>query len=260
LYQNIIVLSQISNQLLFGLILTILLLIVLSIYVILKLQKSIKSNKESETQFQLLENKINTLELETLQSKLNPHLFKNILNSIQSHAYQTYFALDKLANVLDYILYESRNKFVTPKEEIEFALNLIEINKIKVSPLFELKVKTKISPSELLYEQRLLAPLISIDLIENAFKHADLQNPDAFISIVFEFNDNVFYMTVSNKISPKVPLKKVNSGIGSETLEQRLRIIYKDNFKLERFTEGDVYIAHLKINLLEHKAKMLAIR
>ena len=260
MYQNIIVLSQISNQLLFGLIITIVFLIVLSIYVILKLQKSIKSNKESETQFQLLENKINTLELETLQSKLNPHLFKNILNSIQSHAYQTYFALDKLANVLDYILYESRNKFVTPKEEIEFALNLIEINKIKVSPLFELKVKTKISPSELLYEQRLLAPLISIDLIENAFKHADLQNPDAFISIVFEFNDNVFYMTVSNKISPKVPLKKVNSGIGSETLEQRLRIIYKDNFKLERFTEGDVYIAHLKINLLEHKAKMLAIR
>jgi beta-glucosidase-like glycosyl hydrolase len=146
------------------------------------------------------------------------------------------------------------------KEEIEFALNLIEINKIKVSPLFELKVKTKIAPSELLYEQRLMAPLISIDLIENAFKHADLQNPDAFISIVFEFNDNVFYMTVSNKISPKAPLKKEKSGIGAETLEQRLRIIYKDNFKLERFTEGDVFIAHLKINLLEHKAKMLAIR
>ena len=248
-----------SNTLLFSLLGILLLLVAALIVVILKLIQSNQSKKETETQFQLLENKINSLQLETLQSKLNPHLFKNILNSIQSHAYQTYFALDKLANVLDYILYESRNKFVTPKEEIEFALNLIEINKIKVSPLFELKVKTKIAPSELLYEQRLMAPLISIDLIENAFKHADLQNPDAFISIVFEFNDNVFYMTVSNKISPKTPLKKEKSGIGSETLEQRLRIIYKDNFKLERFTEGDVYIAHLKINLLEHKAKMLAI-
>jgi LytS/YehU family sensor histidine kinase len=248
-----------SNALLFSLLGILLLLVAALIVVILKLIQSNHSKKETETQFQLLENKINSLQLETLQSKLNPHLFKNILNSIQSHAYQTYFALDKLANVLDYILYESRNKFVTPKEEIEFALNLIEINKIKVSPLFELKVKTKIAPSELLYEQRLMAPLISIDLIENAFKHADLQNPDAFISIVFEFNDNVFYMTVSNKISPKTPLKKEKSGIGSETLEQRLRIIYKDNFKLERFTEGDVYIAHLKINLLEHKAKMLAI-
>ncbi len=249
-----------SNAFLFSLLGILLLLVVALIIVVLKLIQSNQSKKESETQFQQLENKINSLQLETLQSKLNPHLFKNILNSIQSHAYQTYFALDKLANVLDYILYESRNKFVTPKEEIDFALNLIEINKIKVSPLFELKVKTKIAPSELLYEQRLMAPLISIDLIENAFKHADLQNPDAFISIVFEFNDSVFYMTVSNKISPKTPLKKEKSGIGAETLEQRLRIIYKDNFKFERFTEGDVYIAHLKINLLEHKAKMLAIR
>ncbi len=248
-----------SNALLFILLGILLLLVAALIVVILKLIRSNQSKKETETQFQLLENKINSLQLETLQSKLNPHLFKNILNSIQSHAYQTYFALDKLANVLDYILYESRNKFVTPKEEIEFALNLIEINKIKVSPLFELKVKTKIAPSELLYEQRLMAPLISIDLIENAFKHADLQNPDAFISIVFEFNDNVFYMTVSNKISPKAPLKKEKSGIGAETLEQRLRIIYKDNFKLECFTEGDVYIAHLKINLLGHKAKMLTL-
>jgi sensor histidine kinase YesM len=177
-----------SNTLLFSLLGILLLLVAALIVVILKLIQSNQSKKETETQFQLLENKINSLQLETLQSKLNPHLFKNILNSIQSHAYQTYFALDKLANVLDYILYESRNKFVTPKEEIEFALNLIEINKIKVSPLFELKVKTKIAPSELLYEQRLMAPLISIDLIENAFKHADLQNPDAFISIVFEFN------------------------------------------------------------------------
>jgi hypothetical protein len=39
-----------------------------------------------------------------------------------------------------------------------------------------------------------------------------------------------------------------------------LQIIYKDDFKLDRFIEGDVYITQLKINLLENKAKMLAIR
>ena len=237
---------------------TILLLLSLIAYLLIRLLKTEKKKKETESQFQQLENKINTLQLETLESKLNPHLFKNILNSIQSHAYQTYFALDKLANVLDYILYESKNKFVTPKEEIEFALNLIEINKIKVSPLFELKVKTKIDEADPLYGQRILAPLISIDLIENAFKHADLQNPDAFISIVFEFRESNFSLTVSNKISAQSPIKKERSGIGSATLEQRLRIIYPDNFKLDRFAEGDIFIAHLKINLLEHKAKMFA--
>lgn len=227
------------------------------VYLMLRLKKAEARKKQAEEKFQQLEGKINTLELQTLEARLNPHLFKNILNSIQSHAYQTYFALDKLANVLDYILYESRNKFVTPKEEIAFAMNLIEINKIKVSPLFELKIKTKIDEANPLFEQRLLAPLISIDLIENAFKHADLQSPDAFISITIEFKDNVFSLSVANKVSPRTPLKKDKGGIGTETLQQRLNIIYKDSFKLERFVEDDVYIAHLKINLLEHKAKML---
>jgi len=250
--------TKISNEVLFSIVGAIFLLTI--VYFIIRLTKAERKRKESDEKYLQLESKINKLELQTLESKLNPHLFKNILNSIQSHAYQTYFALDKLANVLDYILYESRNKFVTPKEEIDFALNLIEINKIKISPLFELKVKTKINESEPLLEQRLLAPLISIDLIENAFKHADLQSSDAFISVVFEFKESVFSLTVSNKMSAKKSMKKEKGGIGVETLEQRLKIIYSENFKIDRFTEGDVYIAQLKINLLEHKAKMLALR
>jgi len=228
----------------------------LAIWLFLKLKKADQLKFESESKFNLLEDKIDTLHLQTLESRLDPHLFKNVLNSIQSHAYQTYFALDKLANVLDYILYESRNKFVSPKEEIDFAMNLIEINKIKLSPLFELKVKAKINDHEPLYSQRVLAPLISIDLIENAFKHADLQSPDAFISIVFEFTDNSFFLTVSNKVSAKAGMKKQRSGLGIETLEQRLKLIYKEGFKLDRFIEDDAYIAHLKINLLEHKNKV----
>jgi len=248
---------NISNNIAILLISIILLLAIALCYLIYMLTQSEKNKKKAQEKYYLLEMKVNDLQLETLESRLNPHLFKNILNSIQSHAYQTYFALDKLANVLDYILYESQKKLVSAREEIEFALNLIEINKIKVSPLFELKVKTKINEGEQLYNQRLLAPLISIDLIENAFKHADLQSSDAFISVVFEFRDNCFYLTVSNKISDKKALKKEHSGIGSATLEQRLKIIYKNQFKLDRFTENDIYTAHLKINLLEYKTQML---
>lgn len=230
------------------------------IYLILRLHKTEKEKRETESKLRQLESRINTLQLETLESKLNPHLFKNILNSIQSHAYQTYYTLDKLGAVLDYILYESRKKFVSPKEEIEFALNLIEINKTKISPLFDLKVKTKINETEPLYGQELMAPLISIDLIENAFKHADIQSPDAFISIVIEFRDNHFMLTVANTISARPPMKKEKSGIGSETLEKRLSSIYNDNFKLDRHVEKNVYVAILKINLIEHKIKMLAGR
>lgn len=232
-------------------------LAVASLWLFTAYKRAKRIKKEVEKKFVELETKTNNLQLQTLESRLNPHLFKNILNSIQSHAYQTYFAMDKLSNVLDYILYESQNRYVSPREEIDFALNLIEINKIKLSPLFSITVKKKIDEMDELYEQKILAPLISIDLIENAFKHADLQSPDAFISIIIEFKNNVFSVVVQNKISPKSAFLKEHSGIGASTLEQRLKILYNNCYKLERYTEEDIYVAQLKINLLEHKNKML---
>lgn len=249
---------NLSPMLFYGSIFAIFLCLALIVYLIFRLKKSDNEKQLLQAKYQEMESKFNEIQLDNLDSRLNPHLFKNILNSVQSHAYQTYFALDKLSNVLDYILYDSRKKFVTPKQEVEFALNLIEINKIKLSPLFELKVKLKINENEPLYHQHLLAPFISTDLIENAFKHADLQSQGAFISVTFEFEDNTFKLTVANKISEKAPIKKEKGGFGTEALEQRLKIIYNDHFKFDRFTEDNVYIAHLKIDLLEYKAKMLA--
>lgn len=199
-----------------------------------------------------------TSQLQLVESTLNPHLFKNILNSIQSHAYQTYYALDKLANVLDYILYDSRQPFVSAKDEIDFALNLIEINKIKLSPLFDLRVKTKVDEQDEYYSEKALAPLLTIDLIENAFKHADIQSQDSFIKIVIELQNGVFSLTVANKISDRPPLSKQKSGIGSETFEHRIQLIYGHHFTLQRNRQGDQYIAQLKVNLREYKSKMRA--
>ena len=223
----------------------------LSVYLFWRLKRVEKQKTAFEMQLKNIETQMKPLQLQTLEAKLSPHLLKNIFNSIQSHAYQTYFALDKLANVLDYMLYESRAGLVSPKDEIAFALNLIEINKIKLSPLFELKVKTKIEESDSLYAQKCLAPFLSIDLIENAFKHADLQSSEAFISIIFEFQHGCFSLTVSNKISEKNKIYKEKGGIGTQTLEQRLQLLYQDRFRLEHFAKDEVFMAQLKIDLRE---------
>jgi len=228
------------------------------VYLLIKNKQLLNQKNKIQADFKVLENKINSAELEGLKYKINPHLFKNILNSIQSHAYQTYFSLDKLSNVLDYILYETDKRFVSIKEELDFALNLIEINKLKLSPLFDIKIKNKISESHPLFEQELLSPMISVDLIENAFKHADLQSSDSFISITFELKDDYFALTVANKISSKPTLKKSNSGVGKESTKKRLDIIYKECYSLEQFVENDIFISHLKLNLLDYKAKVLA--
>lgn len=228
------------------------------VYLWIKINRINKKNNLLQNEYKVLETKFNSIELEDIKYKINPHLFKNILNSIQSHAYQTYFSLDKLSNVLDYILYETDKRFVSVKEELDFALNLIEINKLKLSPLFDIKIKNKVDENHPLYTQDLLAPMISVDLIENAFKHADLQSGDSFISITFELKDDYFALTVANKISTRPALKKPNSGLGKESTKKRLDIIYKECYTLEQFIENDVFISHLKLNLLDYKAKVFA--
>ena len=198
-----------------------------------------------------LQRKYETIELENIDTRLNQHLFKNVLNSIQSHVYQSYYTIEKLSNVLDYVLYKTPKQLVSPRDEIDFLKNLIEINKIKLTPLFDLRIKILIDERDLFLDQKVIAPLVTVDLIENAFKHADIQSEDAFISIVIELKNGFFNLAVSNKISTKSSLVKKNSGIGVNNLEKRLKHLYHDRYKLNKAVDGDIYAVSLKIKLEE---------
>jgi len=189
--------------------------------------------------------KNNTLCEESFRYKLDPHLLKNALNTIQSHAYQSYHALDKLSNVLDFILYESDLKWIKLKDEVEFAQNLIEINRLKLSPLFDLHVRVRIPKDA---EELLIPRFISINAIENAFKHADLLQEDSFISIIFEVIDNQFTLLVSNKITP-FPTAKKNSGVGNSTFLARLQNIYGDKYILDIDQKDNTYNLKLAFQL-----------
>ena len=247
---------QLPPILLYLIIALIIFLIIMITYLINTLKSEKKLNSLQTQRLDNLSSKVDELKLENYDAKLNPHLFKNILNSIQSNAYQTYYTIDKLANVLDYILYESKANFVTVKDEIDFTKNFIEINKVKVSPLFDFQIKTKIDEQSPFYQEKIIAPLISIDFIENAFKHTDFQQQNSFIKISIELNQKNFQIQVMNKISPKNSLKKETGGHGSESLEHRLRMIYGNDFTLSKTVEQDIYIANLKINLHEFYTKM----
>lgn len=227
-----------------------------SVYLFSQNQKIKKRNTKLSETNKITEQRLNEVKLEHIGTKLNPHLFKNILNSVQSHAYQTYMSLDKLANVLDYILYESNNKFVSPKEELNFALSLIEINKIKINPLFDFRIKSKINKSDAVYEEKVFAPLLSVDLIENAFKHTDFLAQDSFISVHIELENRVFMMKVSNKASLKNVLEKEKSGFGSQSLNQRLKMIYNTFYTLHKTSKNGIFTAELTINLGEFYDKM----
>jgi len=186
---------------------------------------------------------------ETNYYKLDPHLLKNALNAIQSHAYQSYHALDKLSNVLDYILYETDGTFVKLKDEIAFAQNLIEINKLKISPLFDLHIRKKISAEA---GEMLIAPFMTINPIENAFKHADVQNENSFISVVFEVIDDYFHLTVSNRVMQKQKIDSSLGGLGNKTFSKRLKNIYGTEYSLNTEQKENIYTVTVKIKLYQN--------
>ncbi|MDQ1095416.1 MULTISPECIES: histidine kinase [Chryseobacterium] len=247
---------MIQDYLIFIGVFAIFLFVSVSIYLFAWNRRYKKLNKKLAETNKIVQQRLNEVQLEHIGTKLNPHLFKNILNSVQSHAYQTYMSLDKLANVLDYILYESNTRFVSPKEELNFALSLIEINKIKINPLFDFRIKFNVNKSDVMYEEKVFAPLISVDLIENAFKHTDFLAQDCFISIQIELENRVFGMKVSNKASEKKTLEKEKSGFGSQSLDQRLKMIYGNHYHLNRSSKNGIFNAELIINLGEFYDQM----
>jgi LytS/YehU family sensor histidine kinase len=197
----------------------------------------------------------NASEFEHTKFILNQHLFKNTLNSIQGYAYRTHMALEKLGGVLDYVLYDSNDQLISLQQELEFAKNFIELNKIKLLPVYDIRIKENIDVNNVFYDQPVIVPLITAYFIENTFKHADLQSNDAFISIELELKDDHFLFVVTNKVNKK-PLLTAKSGIGKENLKRRLDLIYKTNYKLDYIVEGGIHTSYLKINLLEFKNKV----
>jgi LytS/YehU family sensor histidine kinase len=214
-----------------------------------KLKEQTRQNTDLAERNQELNSIIHSSELKALRYKLNPHLFKNALNSIQSHAYQTYYSMDKLSGVLDYILYDSDQPLVSLQEEMDFAVNFIEINRLKLSPLFDLRIRNTIEKESADLADLRIMPLITVDLIENAFKHTDFQKSESFISISFQLEKGVFQLDVTNRISEKEPLRKRNSGIGLKNLEERLKIAYPGRYKLFVKAEGSVFHTQLQLQL-----------
>lgn len=215
----------------------------------LRLKETRRNNKELTLKNHELNTLVHSNELSSIRYKLNPHLFKNALNSIQSHAYQTYYSMDKLSGVLDYVLYESDQPLVSLREEMDFAANFIEINRLKLSPLFDLRIRNTINLDDERIANLKILPLITIDLIENAFKHTDFQKNESFISIHMKLSDGEFLLEVSNRISERAPLKKERSGLGLKNLEERLEIAYPGAYQLTLKNEKPVFHAQLKLRL-----------
>lgn len=192
-------------------------------------------------------------ELKNLRNQLNPHFLLNTLNNIYAliafDSEKAQQAVQELSKLLRYVLYDNQQTYVPLCKEVDFIRNYIELMRIRLSSNVEMTTQFNIQPDS----QTLIAPLIFISLIENAFKHGISPTEPSFISIHISERDKEVTCEIRNSNHPKTMTDKSGSGVGLEQVSRRLEILYPGAYTWTKGVseDGSVYESRLNIKIKE---------
>lgn len=188
-------------------------------------------------------------ELANLKNQLNPHFFFNTLNNIYSLINQNQEkaqdSIIQLSKLMRYLLYDSNEKYVPLKKEIEFIHHYIDLMKLRVTP--NVSVKYSLPKETGGYS---IAPLLFISLIENSFKHGISLSKPSEIEMelkITEMKDLIF--DIRNTSFPKTDKDISGSGIGLENLKKRLALLYPHKHTLDVKSDENYYQTILTLRL-----------
>ena len=203
---------------------------------------------QAETERKELEKMRSETELQNLKSQLNPHFLFNTLNNIYSliaiNSERAQEAVHKLSGLLRFMLYDSSHHIVALEKDIDFVRNYIELMSIRLPQHAELKTDIQTSS-----QGSLVAPLLFISLIENAFKHGISSNEPCFIDIVIVSDSGHVKCLIRNSYFPKDEHDRSGSGIGIANLQKRLDLLYPGSHEFICKRDGYVFFSELTIKL-----------
>ncbi len=190
-------------------------------------------------------------ELNTLKSQLNPHFLFNCLNNIYSLALnnspQTPEIILKLSDLMRHVLYESRENFIPVRYELDFLVNFIELQKIRLNSKIEISYEIQGTIPE-----KKVIPLIFEPFIDNAFKHG-MRNPAAhpFLKALIRFETEMMHFKIENNYGKAVQAKpSKNSGIGLKNIKKRLEFLYLPNeYSYQIVKTDDTFTVLLDVKL-----------
>ncbi len=187
-------------------------------------------------------------ELKNLKSQLNPHFLFNTLNNIYSliaiDPERAQLAVHDLSRLLRHVLYDNNQNLVSIDREFIFMKSYIELMSLRLPKHTRLEVNI---PEE--GKGVMIAPLLFITLIENAFKHGISNTQDSFIRIRMELQESQrVSCIVENSYFPKNDEDRSGSGIGIQNLQRRLQLLYPGKYILKIERADDRFMARLIIN------------
>ena len=200
---------------------------------------------EVELKIKEQEQKTTQAELAWLKNQLNPHFLFNTLNNISSltqiDADQAQESIAQLSDLLRYAMYETEKPLVPLTGEVEFMKNYIDLMRLRCGKKTTVKVDMQSQ------QGAMVAPLLFISLIENAFKHGVSSNQKSNIDICLTADDGLLTFICDNTNYPKDNADRSGSGIGLENTRRRLQLLYPDRHTWEQTLVDDIY--HIKITI-----------
>jgi len=201
-------------------------------------------------------------ELRLLQSQLSPHFLFNVLNNLYGISIEAHERLPglllKLSQLLRYSVYGGRNTLVPLKDELNYIRNYIEFEEIRMSDrlILDLQLEDPVDANTM------IAPLILIVFVENAFKHAR-NNLDQriYVSVSLKVANGFILFRSENSYdeqAPEIPALAgenpqisqslpEDTGLGLTNTTQRLDLLYGEDYDLKTRAEKDRYFAELKL-------------
>jgi LytS/YehU family sensor histidine kinase len=222
------------------------LMLVVSLSVALKMVTAWRQQERERTR---LEGEKRDAELAGLRSQLNPHFLFNTLNSIYaltlSDTERAREAIHALSRILRYALYTADDR-VELDREFDFVRGYVALMRLRTGDAMSVEVDLPTDGGGWL-----IAPLMFMTLVENAFKHgvSDSSGEPSLVRIVVVVESGELSLTVTNSDFPKTDSDRSGSGIGIDNLRRRLVLLYPGAHSLTFERTGGMHTARLVVKL-----------
>lgn len=188
-------------------------------------------------------------ELKVLRAQVNPHFLFNSLNTIYNEALKKSdkapAMILKLSDLLRYVLDKMEEDRVPLAEELSYLQNYVDMQLERLNNPEKVSFTVKGDPGSMK-----IAPLLLINFVENAFKHADLQSKDGLVTIDINIERGSLELNSKNKIRDRsLEVDRGNNGLGIENARRRLELSYPKKHTLEITNNNQKYSIHLYMEL-----------
>ncbi|CAN5702138.1 hypothetical protein BH10BAC2_BH10BAC2_15260 [soil metagenome] len=192
------------------------------------------------------------MELALVKSRINPHFLFNTINNIdvlieidpvKASAY-----LNKLSDIMRFMLYETKPEHIFLTRELEYIEKFIELQKIRTTNLNYVQYKIEGNPIDVI-----IAPMLFIPFIENAFKHAENTVIDNAISVKFVIENESITFYCENRYKKEHNILIDYSGLGNGLIQKRLELLYAGHHTLEFSDNDGMYKVKLMLKRNESK-------